>query len=311
MSFNIANRYLTGNINRHLEKAQEQFSDSLEKLSSGTVFSKQDPRPADRALADGLELKLRGLNSSKRNVNDGISLLQTAESGLEEVSNLLLRMKEINVSASNNTVGDQDRQYLFVEFAALRDEVDRVAETTTFNGIKLLNGTDSGVPEQLIFRMGDPQKSEFADNADKDINLVTFDGLKSVVATAAGLGIPDVKDMLSRYDGGDGMSVNDAIELMRPSDSDKFATVYDEALHQLTQQRSVFGGLQSRMQHALSYLDVYQENIAAAKSNISDTDYAHEISKLTESKILMSAATSMLSQGDFSAHLMERLLDRV
>src|SRR5687768_9335205 len=160
MGFNIKDRSLQATLQRHLEKSQKENSDALEKLSSGTIFTRNDPRPADRALAEGLEFKLRSLSSSKRNINSAVNLLQTAESSLSEIGNMILRMKEINVAAASTTVSDKERRFLFIEYEALHDEIDRIALTTEFNGIPLLNGEDPRAPEELVFRVGDPVSGE-------------------------------------------------------------------------------------------------------------------------------------------------------
>lgn len=292
-------------LSRHLGKAQREHSDALEKLSSGTVFTTQDPRPAERALAEGLEFRLRSLASSKRNINDAVSMLQTAEGSLSEINNMITRMREINVAASTTTLNDRERRYLFIEYEALHDEINRIATTTEYHGLPILNGESERTPEELIFRVGDPQLGE---ESGEDINVLRFDGLKSVVATTAGLGIKSASELLSK--GGDGISIEDAVDLLTP-DSDDFATVFDQALDTLSGQRAIFGAMQTRLDRAMDFVDVYQENIAAAKSKIADADYAKEVARLTESSILMQAGTSLLSQSNLSAALSLNLLSSV
>jgi flagellin len=308
VGFNIKDQSLQSTLTRHLEKAQRDNADALEKLSSGTVFTKQDPRPAERALAEGLEFKLRSLASSKTNVNNAVSLLQTAESSLSEISNMVLRMKEINVAASSTTVSDDERRFLFVEYQALHNEIDRIAQTTEFNGIPLLNGNSPDAPEELIFRIGDPAGSD--DGGDGDVNAVRFAGLRSVVATAGGLGLNSAQELLADSSE-DGISVYDVEDLMLPEDDDRFATVYDQALNTIAEQRSVFGAFQSRLQHAMDFLDVYQENIAAAKSSIADVDFAKESSRLVQTRLLVQAGTAVLAQGNINAQLALNLLNTI
>jgi flagellin len=282
----------------------------LERLSSGTIFTRNDPKPADRALAEGLEFKLRSLSSSKRNINSAVSLLQTAEGSLSEISNMLLRMKEINIAGASTTVSDKERRFLFVEYEALRDEISRIAETTEFNGVPLLNGDSPEAPDSLVFRIGDPMSSD-SDTADTDdINAIKLDGIKSIVATAAGLGLKSARDLLATSNEEDGISLSDARDLMLP-DTDGFATTYDAALNTLSTQRAVFGAFQSRMQRAMDFLDVYQENITAAKSNIADVDYAQEVSRMVESKLRMQAGTAVLAQGNINSHLALNLLNSI
>lgn len=313
MAFNIKDRGLQANLERNFEKVQKENSDALEKLSSGQIFTKNDPRPAERALAEGLEFKLRSLASSKRNINSAVSLLQTAESSLSEVGNMVLRMKEINVAAASTTVSDKERRFLFIEYQALHDEINRVATTTEFNGIPLLNGEATNAPEELVFRVGDPSLADGGELAqgDDDVNAIHFDGLKSVVATTLGLGLKSAADLIAGSSEEDGISLADVEDLMMPDDSDAFATVYDQAMNTISTARAVFGGLQSRMQRATDFIDVYQENIAAAKSSIADVDYAKEVSRLVESKLMLQAGTAVLAQGNINSQLALGLLRSV
>lgn len=303
---------MQANLERHFNKAQRDNQDALEKLSSGTVFSRNDPRPAERAISEGLEFRLRSLASSKRNINSGISLIQTAEAGLSEISNIILRMKEINVSAASTTLSDKERRFLFIEYEALYDEINRISSTTDYNGIPLLNGNDPKTPEVLIFRFGDPARTPDEELADEssDINQVRFAGLKSVVATTFGLGLRSAKELLLDNNAEEGLSIEDVEELMEAEESDgeEFPTIYDQALNTLSTQRAVFGGIQARMERASSYLDVYQENLAAAKSAIADADYAEQVGRLVESRLRMQAGTAMLAQGNINSTLALNLL---
>lgn len=312
MAFNIKDRGLQANLQRNFEKTQRENSDALEKLSSGTVFTKNDPKPAERALAEGLEFKLRSLASSKRNISSAVSLLQTAESSLSEVGNMVLRMKEINVAAASTTVSDKERRFLFIEYQALYDEINRVATTTEFNGIPLLNGDAENAPEELVFRVGDPSLAdgEVASD-DEDVNAIHFDGLKSVVATTQGLGLKSAAELIGGSSEEEGIALEDVEDLMATEDTDLFATIYDEAMNTIATARAVFGGLQSRMQRATDFIDVYQENITAAKSSIADVDYAKEVSRLVESRLLMQAGTAVLAQGNINSQLALGLLNSI
>lgn len=306
---NVGDKGFGLTLERYLRKAQAANQDALEKLSSGTVFSKRDPRPSERAISDSLEFKIRGLTAAKRQVSDASSMLQTAESAFSEINNIVLRMKEITMAATNTTITDRDRRYLFVEYEALHDEINRIAQTTTYNGIPLLNGEDPNAPENLVFRLGDPIVTDETTSGEDDPNTLTFDGFKQVLATTAGLGLTSARELLTSSDPFEGVTVADAADLLIPEDSDAFATSFDEALGRLSEQRSVFGALQARMQKAMDFVDVYAENLAAAKSNIADTDYAAEASNYARSRILLNAATSMLAQSNVSTLLTSNLLN--
>ncbi|MGE0173159.1 MAG: flagellin [Oligoflexales bacterium] len=307
MAFIINNKVISDSLTKHLDKARKEYNDSLEKLSSGQVFTSSDPRPSERALAEGLEFKLRGLSASKRNINDAVSLLQTAEAGLSEVNNIVMRLKEINVSAASTTLTDNERKFLFVEYEALMNEINRISETTEFNGIPLLNGESERAPESLIFHVGDSMHSD--ENADTDVNSLRFDDFKSVVATTDGLGLRSALDLLGSA-GEDGISFEDAQDLMVPDD-EEFTTVYDMALDRLNMHRAVFGAMQERLNRALDYNDVFAENIAAAKSKIADTDYAQEVSKMAHNNILIQATTGLLAQNNMNANLTLSLIGSI
>lgn len=305
---NISDKSLQQNVQRHLDEANRQHADSVEKLASGQVFTREDPRPVDRAIAEGLEFRMRSLSANKRNINDAVSLLQTAEGSMSQVNDMIIRMKEINMAASNTTINDRDRRFLFVEYEALHDEINRVAESTSYNGIPLLNGRDERTPDRLIFRVDDPFLSDNAGNDEGDINAITFEGIKNVVVTTSGLGIRSARDLLIDSSETEGISLQDATDLMMPDDDSEFSTVYDEAINALTTQRSVYGAMQTRMHRAMEYNDVFQENLAAAKSHIADTDYAGEVANLATSKILMQAGTAVLAQTNMTAQLTSTLL---
>lgn len=301
MAFDVRDKSLQKTLERHFAKSQRENADALEKLSSGNVFTSLDPRPAERALAEGLEFRMRSLAANKRNMNSAVNLLQTGEAGLAEITDTLLRMKEINVAAANTTLSDKERRFLFIEYEALYDEINRIALTTEYNGIPLLNGNDPATPEALIFRLGDPYQPGNTSGSDADdINKISFDGLKSVVATTEALGIRTAKTILTDSDSEDGISIADVEELLLPEDSTNFPTVYDEALHRLSTQRAIFGALQTRLQRASDYLDVYHENLQAAKSSIADVDYAEQVGRLVESRIRMQAGTAMLAQSQIN-----------
>jgi len=313
MAFNISDKTLSQRLNRFLSKAKKEESNSLSKLASGSVFIPEDPKPAERAIAEKMEFRVRALSASKRNINDALSLLQTAEASMSEINNMITRMKEINIAAASTTVSDQERRYLFIEYEALHDEINRISLTTEFNGIPLLNGTSDSAPETLLFRVGDPSlidDSAVADS-DEDINTVRLENFDSVDTTTVALGINSAAEILSDSSEEEGIELEDVEEMMLPEDEDIYATVYDQAISNLSTQRAIFGGLQSRLHRSLDYIDVYQENIAAAKSKISDTDYATEVTNMLQAKIQASAASSLLAQSNLMGNRTLQLLNGI
>ena len=292
MSFRIVGKNVNQRLQRNLKHQQRDEADALEKLSSGKVFTQEDPRPADRALTENMEFRTRSLAMSKRNVNDAISLVQTAESALAEVSNTIVRMKELNITAASDTISDLERRYLFIEYEALHDELNRLAMTTTFNGIPLLNPNSPASLEELIFRVDDPTYND----DDEDINTIIFDKFAKIDTTTEGLGLLSAFDLL---DGSEeyGIDQEDAAEFLAPYDED-FASIYDEAMNVLSIQRADFGSLLQRFHKIIDFNDIYLENISAAKSKISDTDFAATTAQLVQSRIGIEATTALIAQGN-------------
>lgn len=295
MGVRLGDRSGAAKIQNDMEKHTRASADSLAKLSSGQVFTAQDPRSADRAIADRLEYKLRSLNSSKQSINDGVSLLQTAEGGLSEISNMVIRMKEINIASASNTINDKERKYLFIEYQALHNEIDRISATTEFNGIPLLNGKDERSPETTVLRLGDPT----SDDAEQNLNEISLGSLRDVVATTLGLGLKTAADTLLDDDE---ISIDTAMEFLEADDS-RFGSIYDQALETISSYRASFGAIQARLGRAKDYNEVAHENISAAKSRIADTDYASEFSKLTQSNMLMQTASALLTQNNLAARI--------
>jgi flagellin len=306
MGFTISGKGDANKLNRMLRKHQGAQADSLEKLSSGQIFTSVDPHPSERALAEKMEFRLRSLAASKKNVNDAISLVETADSSMGEISNTITRMKEINMSAASTTVSNQERRYLFVEYQALYDELDRMSVATTFNGIPILNGGSEDAPEELVFRVDDPIAGEDS-GGESDINTIRFEGFKDVDTRPEALGLKSAQDLLVGSSNGEGIAWED-VEDFLVSDSDSNLSSYDEALTKLSTQRSLFGALQTRLQKTIDFNDVYAENISAAKSKVSDTDYATEVTKLVTSQIATQATTALLAQSNMEVNLAWNLI---
>ena len=308
MSIGSNNGNISGKIARTLAKATETRADAMEKLATGQIFTSRDPRAAERAISEKMDFRLRGMAAAKRNINDAVSMLQTGEASLSEINNMIVRMKELNVAGATTNISDQERRYLFIEYQALHEELNRIALTTEFNGIPLLNGDDERAPEELVFRVDDPIVSEDFDG--EDLDIIRFDGFKNVIATTEGLGLNSAIKFLKQSTSNEGISLEDVVSMMEPTE-DGFATIYDQALTELSTQRAVFGAMQSRLQRSMDFLDVYQENISAAKSRLTNTDYAQQATRMTEANIMMQASTMLLAQSQFDANLTLNLLTSI
>ena len=239
---------------------------TLNKLSSGSRITSAADDAAGLAISEKLRAEIRGLNQAKRNANDGISMIQVAEGGLHEVGNILIRMRELAVQAGSDTLGEQERSFNDLEFQNLKDEVERVASVTEFNGIPLLTA-DSDVYDFQVGINNDP----FRDR-------VTLD-TQNLNATQDNLNI-----------GGTAVNEKEAAQ-------DSLATI-SEAINKVSAQRAELGAKQNRLHASVRNLEVGSDNLSVAKSRISDADYAEETANNTRLNILNEASSSVLAQAN-------------
>jgi flagellin len=249
---------------------------SLEKISSGTRIAKAADDSAGLAIASKMTADIRSLRQDNRNANDGISMVQVAEGGMNEIGNILTRFRELSIQGASDTIGDKERGFINKEVQQLRSEVDRIAQTTEFNGRKLL----SGQGEKLEIQVGlnnSPEQDRF-----------TFDTQKLSV-TAKSLGVSDVNTETKQ------------------ASQENLAKI-DNAIKNLSENRAEVGALQNRLGSSVSNLSIYEENLSAAKSRIYDVDVASETSELTKANILSQAGTSVLSQANNNSQQALKLL---
>ncbi len=276
MGLRIATNIASQQVQKNLKQVSSEADSSLEKLSSGKRITKAADDAAGLAIATNLEAQTKGLRQASRNANDGISLVQTAEGGLNEVSNILVRMRELTVQAASDTVGEQERGFLDKEYQQLVSEVDRISESTTFNGANLLNGEGSG---EMDFQVG-----AFAGEQ----NQITFDSSESnASASAIGISGSGIEDK--------GVAL-DSIE------------VIDDAINQVSGQRATLGAVQSRLESTVSNLEVQTVNQDAARSVIQDVDVASESAKLAASNVVKQAGISTLAQANALPNQAMRLI---
>jgi flagellin len=256
---------------RLLSNNNADMSTSLERLSSGSRINKSADDAAGLAISESLKAKTGGLVQAKRNANDGISLIQTTEGALNETSNMLVRMRELTVQAASDTVGVTERGYLNKEYQQLIQEVDRISETTEFNGRKLLGpqSSDNGVSLQVGYNgtQNDVLKITLGD-APEGINSNSLNIKNSSIAG------DDREQIAAQLD------------------------VLDKGLTTIANTRATLGATQSRLNTAISNISTTTENMMTSKSRIKDVDYAEETAKLTQSRILTQAGLSVLSQAN-------------
>lgn len=256
------------NAQRNLSRTRLSQQKTLEQLSSGQRINRAGDDAAGLAISENLKAQIRGLGQAERNAADGISLVQIAEGGLSEVSNILIRLRELSVQAASDTIGATERKFLNVEFEQLIAEVDRIANSTEFNKVPLLNGTGAVFDIQIGTR-NDPLSDR-----------LTFDASSADVNVAAlGLNLASVADKISAQNS---------------------LAAIDNAIVSVSGIRADFGALQNRLQSTINNLQVSIENLSAANSRVRDADIAKSTAELTKSNILMQAGTSVLAQANNS-----------
>lgn len=251
---------------------------SMERLSSGYRINRAGDDAAGLAISENLKAQVRGLKQASRNAQDGISLVQVAEGGLNEVSSLLIRLRELSVQAASDTIGGVERQFLNVEYDQLISEIDRIADGTEFNGTQLL----SGVGSILDFQVGTRNNPE--------IDRISFDASRADANSAAlGVNLTSVADKASAQNA---------------------LSAIDHAIVSVSAMRADFGAIQNRLSSIISNLQVSVENMASANSRIRDVDVAEETSEFTKNNILLQAGTSVLAQANQSANTALTLLSK-
>lgn len=275
---------------RHLSDNNQNVQKSLEKLSSGHRINRSSDDAAGLAVSESLRAKVRGLNQAKRNANDAISMVQTAEGSMNEISNIMVRLRELAVQSSSDTIGEAERGFLNREYTQLVDEVDRIAATTEFNNLKMF---DNETKDEFIIQVG-------TNSSDPDENLDTIRiDLEGLKFSSAELGLGKGAEVGPTPDGGDGPS--------REEISEKLTTI-DSALGRLASERATLGAVQSRLQSSINNLGISVENMETAKSRIKDVDFAQETATLTQNRILTQSNISVLAQANASPELALNLL---
>lgn len=251
---------------------------SMEKLASGYRINRAGDDAAGLAISENLRAQVRGLKQASRNANDGISLVQVAEGSMNEISSILIRLRELGVQSASDTIGPVERQFLNVEYDQLVSEIDRIADATEFNGTQLL----AGVGSIMDFQVGIRNNPE--------IDRISFDSSKADANSAAlGVNLTSVADKASAQNA---------------------LSAIDAAIMSVSAMRADFGALQNRLQTTTSNIMNSVENMSAANSRIRDVDVAEETSELTRNNVLLQAGTSVLAQANQSANVALGLLNK-
>lgn len=266
------------NAQRVLYGSKLGLDKSMEKLASGYRINRAGDDAAGLAISENLRAQIRGLKQASRNANDGISLVQVAEGAMNELSSILIRLRELSVQAASDTIGPVERQFLNVEYDQLISEIDRIADATEFNGTQLL----AGVGSIMDFQVGIRNNPE--------IDRISFDSSKADANSAAlGMNLTSVADKASAQNA---------------------LGAVDSAIMSVSAMRADFGALQNRLQTTVSNINNSVENMSAANSRIRDVDVAEETSEMTRQNILLQAGTSVLAQANQSANIALGLLNK-
>ncbi|MBX9840032.1 MAG: hypothetical protein K2X69_17155 [Silvanigrellaceae bacterium] len=325
MGLRIQTNIQSLNAQRVLSITTKQNDESIEKVSSGYRINKASDDTAGLAISEKLKADVRGLNMAKRNASDGISLLQTAEGGMNEIGNILSRLRELAVQGASDTIGNKERGFIHKEFNALKDEVDRITNSTEYNGTLLLTGkpeeADGGLPEDMTKKsnppplevqvgknwsemtdgQSDPFNEEFARNPVNIIRL-NFDKINT---STVGLGIGRASDESLESTG---VSLEEGDHNDSKLRAQASINKLDDAISKVSEFRADMGALQNRLYSTISNLSVQSENYSAANSRIRDTDFAEETAKLAQSNILKQGGVAVLAQANQSPGAAMRLL---
>lgn len=293
---------------RRLGESRKQQGESIEKLSSGLRINKSADDAAGLAVSERIRATTSGLGVAKRNASDGISYIQVAEGGLNEVTNIVIRMRELATQAASDTLGERERGFLDKEFTQLRDEVTRIADSTEFNGTKVLKPGDGDKPLQIFVGASNRGNNISGDapdidkDNDPDVLTIKLDDL-SKLQDSLGEIAGDAFSLIG--DGGNDLS---AQELGPDGDTGTLFNKLDSALNSIAGYRATLGSVQSRLNSAINTIDISNENLMAAQSRIRDVDYAAETAKFTQSRILQQAGISVLAQANSTPEAVLALL---
>ena len=251
------------NSQRALDNSQQSMRRSVERLSSGLRINRAQDDAAGLAISERITSQIRGLSQAMRNANDGVSMLQTTEGAMQEITNSLQRMRELAVQAANGTVSQKDKGSLQEEYAALAEEIDRITTSTEFNGTQVLTGSSS-VTLQVGFQ-----------NAADNLITITMADLTTLTSLADDIGADATGDA--------------ARAALAKLDAD---------IDTITSERAKLGAVQNRLESTVRNVANVIENQSAARSRIRDADFAAETANLTRTQILQQAGTAMLAQAN-------------
>ena len=294
MGLRIRTNIASLNAQRRLGTSTNALQGSAKKLSSGKRINIAADDAAGLAISSNLNADVRSLNQAKRNALDGVSLVQTAEGSLVEANSMLTRLRELATQAASDTIGQTERRFIDKEFIALKDEIDRIANATEFNGTRLLVGKSEMPPElanqpgtfPLEIQVGkDYYTARDQIDQKNQVNIIKID-LGNINAFTTGEGSLDIG------------RAQEGTRVHTKQHAQKSITTLDNAITKISEYRSYLGAIQNRLNSTINNLGVSTENLAAAQSRIEDTDFAAETATYTAQSILQQAGTAILAQAN-------------
>lgn len=283
--------------NRQLGISNAQIQGNIEKLSSGMKINRAGDDASGLAVSEKMRSQIRGLNQANRNIQNGVSLIQATEGYLQETTDILQRIRELAVQASNGIYSDEDRMQIQVEVSQLVAEVDRIASQAQFNGMNMLTGAfarESASGRVMQFHIG----------ANMDQNARVYIG----TMTAQALGLRGIQQVASTETTGATADSEGAISIATPESANATIGYVDNALKTVSRQRADLGAYQNRFETASYGVAIAAENMQAAESLIRDTDMASEMVEYTKNQILTQAGTAMLAQANVQSQTVLALL---
>jgi len=284
---------------RHLNESRLEMEKAMERLSSGKRINSAMDDAAGLTISHSLDSKVSSLNQAARNANDGISLINLAEGALEEVTTMLIRMRELAVQAMNGSYASADRTNLNLEFESLTNEITLISYNTFFNGISVI-----GASANVIFQVG----HQSTDNITVVSRDMAAEGLGGVDHIVGGATTTYYLDDVSITNGGFSTTTYATTTVTGALGAAHALQVLDQAIADVDNYRATLGASANRMEHAANNLYTRVENQMAAKSRIEDADYAIESANLARAQILQQAGTAMLSQANASTQNVLELL---
>ena len=276
MGFRINTNVSSIAAQRSLTVNNREAQNTLSQMSSGSRINKAADDAAGLAISEKMKAQMRSTAQANRNANDGISMIQTAEGGLDEISNMLTRLRELSIQSASDTVGDTERGFSNMEYQNLKQEIERISQVTEFNGTKLLDGQG----EKLDFQIG-TNNDDFQDRISYDV--------QNTNASIASLGI-------------------DSIGVDSKEGAQTSLKVIDDAIEKVSGQRASLGAIQNRLTSTSNNLEIANENLSAANSRIRDVDYAEVAAANAKNNILGQAGTSVLAQANSQGQNALRLI---